>query len=710
MLKKSVLIVVLGLFLLFNLVYALPDEINSVDAVATFNNIGIEVELNDDSITEIDVYYKIADSNDEYKQGHYLSKIANDKFAGSIFMLESGTEYSIRLESPGLNPYLFDVTTRVDEFLEGTGDIFHVSPINGNDDNDGLSEDDSLATLEKALSLISAGDTILLHAGRYLEGDLEITQSGTQNQPIVIKNAPGENPVLDGTDTDFQANWQEYSQGIYRTQTSREPRKAFLDGGQLYHYAALNDLLDNKWGQPGGYHNDGSYIYIMFPDGATPEDHTFTIPRYTNGLVINQKSHIHIKGLEFAYYGYGAYHQAIYIDGGDYNLIDDCYFHHVAKGVSFKRAADFNVVQNCRFNESPIITWDWNAIKTGGIGYESGGVSVYASVQRSEGNVVRYNEFYDLFDASGIGSMDIEGPTTNFDYHDNKILYCNDDGLEVDGANINTRVYNNLFDGCLAGVSAAPNAIGPTYFIRNTIVNWHPVEPYNGYPLKLNVDSELSTNWVFMYHNTCYTDIPEQSAFVFKQYSKWNNVISRNNIYAGTKYAMESRPLPNPVDFDYDNLYTTHNTIYAEWHNTDYDTLEELSAATGQETNGFSVDPNFVGAINGDYRLNSDSELIDKGIIIHGINDEYGGIAPDIGAYEYDSAFIPPECGDEHCNGDETCSSCPDDCECIPSNFHDADLDEDGEVSIDELIVYINLWKVEEKTASQMLSAIEEWI
>jgi hypothetical protein len=710
MLKKSVFLFLILLILISNLIYALPSEINSIDAVATFNNIGIEVEFNDDVSIELDVFYKIADSNDDYKQGHYLSQIADDKFAGSIFMLESNTKYSIRIQSLGLDPYIFDVTTREDLFVEGSGDVFHVSPILGNDDNDGLSEADSFATLEKALSLINQGDKILLYDGRYLEGDLEIMQSGTQTEPIVIKNAPGENPVLDGTDPEFETNWELYSPGIYRTQTSRQPQKAFLDGGQLYHYANLNDLISNKWGQPGGYHPDGSYIYIMFPNGGTPEGHTFTIPRYTNGFTINQKSHIHIKGLEFAYYGYGTYHQAIYIDGGDYNLIDNCYFHHVMKGVSFKRAADFNVVQNCRFNESPIITWDWTAIKQGGIGYESGGVSVYESNQRNEGNVIRYNEFLGLFDASGIGSMNEEGPTTNFDYHDNKIIYCNDDGLEVDGANINTRVYNNLFDGCLAGISAAPNAIGPTYFIRNTIVNWHPVEPYNGYPVKLNVGSDLSTNWVYLYHNTCYTDIGEQPGFFFKQYSKWNNVISRNNIYAGTEYAIKSRSVPNPIDFDYDNLYTSHSSYFANWLDIDYETLEDLSDATNQETNGFSFEPNFVGAVNGDYRLSSNSDLIDKGIIINGINNDHNGIAPDIGAYEYDSAYIPPVCGDEFCNGYETCESCPIDCDICNSIYHDADTNEDGKVTITELIVYIELWKTGEKGDSQMDDAISEWM
>ncbi|HEY4723395.1 MAG TPA: hypothetical protein VII92_16190, partial [Anaerolineae bacterium] len=64
-------------------------------------------------------------------------------------------------------------------------------------------------------------------------------------------------------------------------------------------------------------------------------------------------------------------------------------------------------------------------------------------------------------------------------------------------------------------------------------------------------------------------------------------------------------------------------------------TLAELQTATGLELNGFNTVPGFVNAATGDYTLSADSQLIDKGLIIPGINDDYVGAQPDIGAYEF---------------------------------------------------------------------------
>ena len=61
-----------------------------------------------------------------------------------------------------------------------------------------------------------------------------------------------------------------------------------------------------------------------------------------------------------------------YIDGGNSNLIDRCFFHHNGIGVALKRAADFNTIQHCTFSESPISDWSWAAVKEGGVRFSVG--------------------------------------------------------------------------------------------------------------------------------------------------------------------------------------------------------------------------------------------------------------------------------------------------------------------------------------------------
>ena len=69
------------------------------------------------------------------------------------------------------------------------------------------------------------------------------------------------------------------------------------------------------------------------------------------------------------------------------------------------------------------------------------------------------------------------------------------------------------------------------------------------------------------------------------------------------------------------------------WEGKTYGSLDEFRAA-GYEKHGLVAEPGFVDEANADFRLSADSPLIDKGVHIPGINDDYLGAAPDIGAYE----------------------------------------------------------------------------
>ena len=93
----------------------------------------------------------------------------------------------------------------------------------------------------------------------------------------------------------------------------------------------------------------------------------------------------------------------------------------------------------------------------------------------------------------------------------------------------------------------------------------------------------------------------------------------------------------SPVDFDHDNLVSPTGGYLVRWGNEGYLTLKDFSAATGQERHGINVDPGFAEPSKGDYRLSPNSQLIDAGILVLGINDDFRGRAPDIGAFEFHS-------------------------------------------------------------------------
>ncbi len=615
---------------------------DNIRAVATFNNIGVEVQFDaapapDAAVT---MAIKEAGSPGPYRKVHPLSRIAANRFAGSAFRLAAGTRYSIRLASPALAGDRFvDVTTRRDSFPEATGAVYHVKP-DGNDGHTGLAPAQAFKTIAKALSVARAGDQIRLDNGRYYESGVSVPRSGAAGKPIVIRNAPGAKPILDGTDTSFSPAWtlHDAATKVYRTPTKRKPYNAYINGKHLYHYRSLADLAGNRWGTAGGYYADGAHMYVRFPNGNPPDRYAVTVPRGGTAIMLEKKNHVHIRGIEFAYFGTSLFSRAIYIDGGKYNLIDRCSFHHVIIGVALKRAADFNTVQHCHFDESPLAPWSFEAMKHGAGSYETGAIYVYAGKQPNTGNVIRHNVIQNMGDGAHLYSSHPAGPTTHMDFHDNRVTGLSDDGIETDGAGSNVRIYNNAFIGFLTGISVAPAQGGPTYIFRNVVADWHPSQSkaYQGYPFKFNFKSAFTTDWVYLYHNTCHTARPGQPGFLLKSYCKWRGVVSRNNIYAGTRYALESWPRSKfPVDFDYDDLYTTDPERLIAWGGKKHGTLADYSAATGQEKHGVSAPPGFVDVTKGDYRLAPGSAVIDKGVVIPGVNDDHAGAAPDLGAFEH---------------------------------------------------------------------------
>ncbi len=612
----------------------------TITPTPTFNNLGIVVTLPAPTTQSlVRMFLKItgAPTNDQ-REVHPLSRLTATRFAGSVFGLTPGTSYDLKLTSTAFTADLFvSAATRSDNFPDATNTTYHVSPFSGNDANTGASLVQAFRTLNKALTVANAGAKILLHDGNYYEGDLSAPRSGTATAPIVIENVPGDRPVLNGLDTNFIPVWTLYDAAshVFRTPCTSTPENAYFNGGQFFHYPALADLLNPPWNQPGGYHVDGAFLYARFPNDTAPGTNVVTIPAHTTGLTLAQKSNLQIRGLEFCYYGLDLFHRAIYIDGGDSNVVDSCYFHHNGIGVAFKRAADFNTVQHCVFTEFPINTWSWHAVKDSGSDYEAGGVVIYGSTETNRGNVIRFCTFTNMFDGSHLYSDTATGPTENLDFHNNVVSGCNDDGVETDGAGSNCRIYFNRFQDFLTGVSVAPAAIGPTYIFRNILSDWRSSEEFTGYPFKFNVSSSLPIEWVYLYHNTCVTAVPGQHGFWFKQYSNWTNVISRNNIYAGTDYALENQAnVPNTVDFDYDCLFTRKAPPVIRWAGGNYNSLAQFASATAEETHGITNQPIFVNPAAHDYYLPANSPLIDKAVPIPGINDDPLGLAPDIGALE----------------------------------------------------------------------------
>jgi len=134
------------------------------------------------------------------------------------------------------------------------GSAIHVSP-DGNDRASGT-RSDPLKTLAKAVKKAAAGEAVILLGGRYAEPMSLKNVSGTAEQPLVIRTAPGERVVFDGTDM-LPARWHEVTRDSAPGQMIQAAQWERIGGNKVFSlkldkpiYALVYDgrlMSDARW-------------------------------------------------------------------------------------------------------------------------------------------------------------------------------------------------------------------------------------------------------------------------------------------------------------------------------------------------------------------------------------------------------------------------------------------------------------------------------
>lgn len=212
------------------------------------------------------------------------------------------------------------------------------------------------------------------------------------------------------------------------------------------------------------------------------------------------------------------------------------------------------------------------------------------------------------------------GPYRDTDLYGNVLAFSNDDGTELDGGQINVRYWNNWIDKALCGVSCAPNRRGPSYVFRNLIVLTGEERFRTGAGFKMGGNRFPDPGLSLLLHNTVYTDGYGLTAGHYG--AEPTPIVTRNNVFCGPtpgRGAIRYRS-PDDGDFDYDLL-----------------PLNGLQVAAPQRTeNALFGEPQFLDPAARDFRQAKGSLGIDAAVILPGVNDQFGGDGPDLGAFEAD--------------------------------------------------------------------------
>jgi hypothetical protein len=591
------------------------------------------VDANRNAVANVE--YRVAGAS-AYAAGFPLTRVDPTRFVGSLFWLTPGTSYDVRVRYSDPDGAPLDAgwvgataLTRAEIAIPIPTRTLQVSPT-------GSGAACSAATpcaLSQAISQAQAGDEVLLAAGTYYQGEFTISRSGTAAAPIAIRGAAS--AILDGADP-ATFTWTSQSGGVFATTVNRpDPHLVTANGARLYPYSDLVSLTSLSASATPGLLANGTALSVHLAAGANPTSAAIAVSRYNYAFTITGNFVI-LRDLTFQNYGQGDYAKAIYIHDGSDNLVQGCRFITDDLGIGLKGTTDRNVIQDNEFSDT-IFNWTWEDVKAEG-NLETGGVRFY-SPDDGRGNVIRRNKFHDFFDGLGICPNESGATTNETDFYDNQSYNNGDDGVETDGRCANVRIWGNTFHDTLSGISLAPVVGGPVYCLRNQIYltgAGHSQAGYTGLPFKFN-SSDGDSGAIYLFHNTADAQRAGNTGFRIMSPGTWTILYTRNNVWSGTLQAMENANPSQPLDMDYDDLWRSGSDYLVYWDglaNRHLTTISEMSAATSQESHGISGAPVFVAPATADFTPGPSSPLIDRGVVIPGINDGYAGQAPDIGAVE----------------------------------------------------------------------------
>jgi hypothetical protein len=229
----------------------------------------------------------------------------------------------------------------------------------------------------------------------------------------------------------------------------------------------------------------------------------------------------------------------------------------------------------------------------------------------------------------------------------NYVSHCWDDGLEIEGANMNVRVWDNYITDTYGALGCASTSLGPSYYFRNVYaVSIKSMDgdanAYRGhYLIKLGSEpkaADYSRGRKYFLHNTTLQPAtiggPDptsgaQSGLVLTSNTKRElNIVSRNNLLYLRKdadWAIRDPQLSPTNSFDYD-MY-----------------IGKIQAVEGAEAHGVVGTPMFDAAPDGRLWIKPGTPGHDAGVRLPNFNDDFQGAGPDIGAVETNTITPKPQ-------------------------------------------------------------------
>ncbi len=187
------------------------------------------------------------------------------------------------------------------------------------------------------------------------------------------------------------------------------------------------------------------------------------------------------------------------LDGKYFNEKNRAYNYH--SGIRIRRASDLLVERNF-IHDPAAATNPWF------YSHPAGPNAVY--VEQAASLALRYNDFVgcdrsrwnDAVEGGGNG-LEKGGFFRDAEIKGNFFALCNDDGIELDGGQMNCRMFGNRVEETFCGVSTAPCLKGPSYIFENLFAHPGDVFGQSNVALKNNFGNrKCGVGRIFFFNNT----------------------------------------------------------------------------------------------------------------------------------------------------------------------------------------------------------------
>jgi hypothetical protein len=190
-------------------------------------------------------------------------------------------------------------------------------------------------TIARATQVAQAGDTVLIHAGRYPES-LVVGNPGAPGKPIVIKAFGDDDVVLDGADEVTPDTWQPVpgARTIFAVPADADPGRILVDGKPVYPKVvqtkkdymreyALGTLTDDDRNL---YQFDAAKKALLINLGDEPARHTIRLPVRQHALILN--AYCRLAGVRAL-----NYLSTAIVTRGDDAVVEDCVVTDCGAGI-----------------------------------------------------------------------------------------------------------------------------------------------------------------------------------------------------------------------------------------------------------------------------------------------------------------------------------------------------------------------------------------